>query len=302
MLLQPRTKGFFLALLAALMWGISGACVQFLIRQRNINIEWLVTVRMLIAGTLLLLLAGFSFRINIFSIWKIKKDRNAILLFSIFGMLAAQYTYFAAINASNAATATVLQYMGPAVIVCFLAIKLRRLPNQIEIVAVLLTLSGTMLIVTHGSLQTLSISPMGVFWGVISAVALAFYTLLPVKLLENFDSSLVTGWSMVIGGITFSFVHAPWQISGNWDATTYMLTAFIILFASFLAFYIFMISVKLIGPTYTSLLCCTEPLASTFLAVVWLHVPLTLYDWTGTFLILITIVLLAFSQRKAEVL
>jgi drug/metabolite transporter (DMT)-like permease len=301
-LLQPKTKGFFLALLAALMWGISGACVQFLIRHRNINIEWLVTVRMLIAGSLLLLLARFSFRINIFSIWKGKKDRNAILLFSIFGMLAAQYTYFAAINASNAATATVLQYMGPTVIVCFLAIKLRQLPNYIEIIAVLLTLSGTMLIVTHGSLQTLSISPMGVFWGVISAVALAFYTLLPVKLLENFDSSLVTGWSMVIGGITFSFVHAPWQISGNWDATTYMLTAFIILFASFLAFYIFMISVKLIGPTYTSLLCCTEPLASTFLAVVWLHVPLTLYDWTGTFLILITIVLLAFSQRKAEVL
>jgi drug/metabolite transporter (DMT)-like permease len=302
MLLQPRTKGFFLALLAALMWGISGACVQFLIQHRNVNIEWLVTVRMLIAGTLLLLLARFSFRINIFSIWKIKKDRNAILLFSIFGMLAAQYTYFAAINASNAATATVLQYMGPTVIVCFLAIKLRQLPNYIEIIAVLLTLSGTMLIVTHGSLQTLSISPMGVFWGIISAVALAFYTLMPVKLLENFDSSLVTGWSMVIGGLTFSFVHAPWQISGNWDATTYMLTAFIILFASFLAFYIFMISVKLIGPTYTSLLCCTEPLASTFLAVVWLHVPLTLYDWTGTFLILITIVLLAFSQRKAEVL
>jgi drug/metabolite transporter (DMT)-like permease len=301
-LLQPKTKGFFLALLAALMWGISGACVQFLIRQRNINIEWLVTVRMLIAGSLLLLLARFSFRINIFSIWKGKKDRNAILLFSIFGMLAAQYTYFAAINASNAATATVLQYMGPTVIVCFLAIKLRQLPNYIEIIAVLLTLSGTMLIVTHGSLQTLSISPMGVFWGIISAVALAFYTLLPVKLLENFDSSLVTGWSMVIGGLTFSFVHAPWQISGNWDATTYMLTAFIILFASFLSFYIFMISVKLIGPTYTSLLCCTEPLASTFLAVVWLHVPLTLYDWTGTFLILITIVLLALSQRKAQVL
>jgi len=302
MLLKPKTKGFFLALFAALMWGISGACVQFLIQHRSINIEWLVTVRMLIAGSLLLLLARFSLVLDIFSIWQRKKDTYALLLFSIFGMLAAQYTYFAAINASNAATATVLQYMGPTVIVCFLAVKLRKIPSLIEMIAVLLTLCGTLLIITHGSLQTLSISAMGVFWGVLSAVALAFYTLMPVRLLEDFDSSLVTGWSMVIGGLAFSFVHAPWKVSGSWDLSTYLLTAFIILFASLLAFYIFMISVKLIGPTYTSLLCCTEPLASTFLAVVWLHVPLTLCDWAGTFMILITIVLLALTQRKAVTL
>ena len=295
-----KYKGFLLALLAAMMWGISGACVQYLIQHKGIDTGWLVSVRLLIAGTLLLAYAQSRKEISIWQIWKSRKDAVSIILFGILGMLAVQYTYFAAIFYSNAATATVLQYMGPAIIVCYLAFKEKKLPTIIEVAAVLLTLSGTLLIVTHGSMKSLSISGLALFWGILSAFTLASYSLLPLRLLINWDSSVIVGWGMLIGGVFCSFIHAPWKVSGQWDIVTFSIVAFIILFASLIAFYIFMISVKIIGPAYASLLSCTEPLSSTLLAVIWLHVPYGISDWIGTAFILLTIILLALSSRKKE--
>lgn len=167
-----------------------------------------------------------------------------------------------------------------------------------EGLAIMLTLSGTFLIVTHGSFKTLSLSTTALFWGIISAFALATYTLLPLDLLKRWDSSVIVGWGMLIGGLAFSFVHPPWQISGAFDTTTVLLIGFIILFGSLIAFCSFMISVKIIGPTNASLLSCTEPLSSTVLAVIWLKVPFGIEDWLGAFFIMITIILLALNEKR----
>lgn len=301
MLSNVKFKGFLLALSSAMMWGVSGTCVQFLFQHRQINTEWLVIIRLLISGFLLLCFAQSRRGISIWTIWKDKKDSLSILLFSIIGMLAVQYTYFAAIHASNAATATVLQYIGPVIIAAYLAFRRKKLPSLMEGFAILLTLSGTFLIVTHGSFNSLSLSGIALFWGILAAITLATYTLMPINLLKKYDSSIIVGWGMLLGGIVFSFVHAPWKISGQFDTTTLLLIGFIILFGSVLAFCGFMISVKIIGPTNASLLSCTEPLSSTILAVFWLKVSFGIYDWLGTACILLTIILLAFNEKKDKI-
>ncbi|MBQ5859937.1 MAG: EamA family transporter, partial [Selenomonadales bacterium] len=55
----PQTKmhrcGILLVLIAATAWGASGTVTQFLFHTQHLSPEWLVTVRMLLAGTLLLL-------------------------------------------------------------------------------------------------------------------------------------------------------------------------------------------------------------------------------------------------------
>ena len=83
--------------------------------------------------------------------------------FAVFGMLAVQYTYFAAIKYSNAATGTVLQYLMPIVIVFYTALTTRKPPRPLELVCVLLAVAGTFLIVTHGNLSVLAISPAACF-------------------------------------------------------------------------------------------------------------------------------------------
>lgn len=286
-------KGFSLAIAAAILWGVSGTLAQFLFQKREINVEWLITVRMLLSGICLLSFAKTSERAPIFEIWKTKNDRLQLLAFSMFGMLAVQYTYFAAIKHSNAATATVLQYAGPIIIAIYLAFKHKRLPSLLELFAIILAIIGTFLLVTNGNINTLAISNTALFFGLASAVSLAIYTLMPITLLSKHKSSVVIGWSVLCGGIAFSFMKAPWDIQGVWDTKTYLFTALIILFGTVFPFYFYLTSVKLIGGQKASLLASAEPLSATLLAVSWLHVPFSLWDWIGTFCIIATVFILS---------
>lgn len=295
---SKNLRGFFLAITAATLWGISGTLGQFLFQQRGINVEWLITVRMLIAGFILLIIASMG-KESLWEIWKNKKDVSQLLLFSITGMLAVQYTYFAAIKHSNAATATVLQYAGPVLIAIYLALKNKRFPKPIEYLAILLAVAGTFLLVTHGDPNTLSISETAFFFGIASAFALAFYTLQPVLLLSRYSSSVIIGWAMFIGGIVFSFVKAPWNVEGIWDTYTYSYTVFIVILGTLAAFYSYLTAVKMIGGQKTSLLASAEPLSATLIAVLWLNVPFTLIDWIGSACIVSTIFLL--GNEKQEV-
>ncbi|ASW73460.1 transporter [Chryseobacterium piperi] len=291
-------KGFFLAVLAALLWGVSGTFGQFLFQQRGINIEWMITVRMLVSGICLLLFARFGEKLDLFEIWKNKKDAIQLAVFSITGMLAVQYTYFAAIKYSNAATATVLQYAGPVVIAIYLACKNKKVPILLELLAIILAVLGTFLLVTHGDIDQLSISGTALFFGLASAVALAIYTLQPVRLLSKYKSSVVIGWGMFCGGFAFSFVKAPWDVEGVWDIQTYWYTAFIVIFGTLTAFYAYLTAVQIIGGQKTSLLASAEPLSATILAVLWLHVSFSTIDWLGSLLIVSTVFLLSRASKK----
>jgi drug/metabolite transporter (DMT)-like permease len=292
-------KGFCLAVVAALFWGVSGTFAQFLFQQRGINIEWMITVRLLVSGFFLLVFAKFGEKSDLFEIWKDKKDAVQLIIFSITGMLAVQYTYFAAIKHSNAATATVLQYAGPVMIAIYLACKHKRVPVLLEIVAIVLAVLGTVLLVTHGNISSLSVSGAALFFGLASAVSLAIYTLQPVKLLSKYKSSLVIGWGMLLGGIVFSFVKAPWQIEGTWDLQAFGYTAFIVILGTLVAFYAYLSAVKIIGGQKTSLLASMEPLSATVLAVLWLNVSYSTVDWIGSLFIISTVFLLSIKPKKA---
>lgn len=296
-----RWKGFVLAVIAAALWGVSGTCCQFLFQSRNINTEWLVTVRLLISGIILLAISFFSKKTNTWEIWKDRKDTTQLILFSILGMVAVQYTYFAAIKHSNAATATILQYAGPALIAIYIAFRKRKWPSKIEFTAVLLAIAGTFLLVTHGSFNSLSISPYALFWGLASAVALAFYSIYPVQLLNRYPAIVIIGWSMTMGGIAFSFVHAPWDIQGIWDGYTWLYTAFVILLGSLVAFCAYLTAVKIIGAQVTSLLASAEPLSAALIAVIWLSVVFGPMDWLGCVLILCAIFLLATAPTDKQI-
>ena len=54
----------------------------------------------------------------------------------IFGLMSVQYTYFAAVNAANAATATVLQYTYPILVLVCTSVLAKKSPNPYEIVAI----------------------------------------------------------------------------------------------------------------------------------------------------------------------
>lgn len=290
------TKGFILAILAALLWGLSGTFAQFLFQQRGVNVEWMITVRMLCSGIILLLFPMVKGNKDLFGIWKNRKDALKLISFSLIGMLTVQYTYFATIKYSNAATATVLQYLGPVIIAIYLSVKNRKLPNAWQTISILLAVVGTFLLVTHGDIYSLNISKTALFMGIASAFSLAIYTLQPMELLRKYNSSVVIGWGMFLGGLAFSFVKSPFAVEGIWDFSTYISAGFIIILGTLVAFYAYLTAAQIIGGQQASLLASAEPLSATIVAVLWLNVPFLLLDWIGSAFIVSTIVLLGIKK------
>ena len=288
--------GFAAAILASILFGVGGTFAQFLFQHRGVNIDWLVTMRLLSAGGVMLLISAARQGREVLDIWR--KDASAVILFGLVGMMPVQYTYMAAIDASNTATATVLQFTAPAMVALWLALVGRRWPDGREIAAIGLAMLGTFFLVTHGRFGILSITPLALFWGLASAVAAAFNSIQPAQLLRKYGSSLVGGWAMLVGGVALSFFHAPWKVEGTWDARAIVFLAFILLFGTLAAFYLYIKALRLIGAQKSSLLTCAEPLSAAVLAVWWLGVSWSGMDWLGTACILVTIALLAREQSE----
>ena len=290
--------GAAIALLSGVIWGLSGVFGQYLFQERGLSAEWLVSVRLIVSGAIMLLISFVWDRKKTVAIFHDRKETGKLLIFSVFGMLAVQLTYFVAIAKSNAPTATILQYLFPVIIVFFTIFQSRKLPRKIEVLAVLMALVGTFLLVTHGDPHTLNISTSALIWGLVSAVAMAFYTMYPGELQLRWGSPVIVGWSMLIGGIFMNIYHPFWEFTGSMDLKAFLMVAFIVIFATFGAFYIYLVSVTMIGATYASLFACIEPLASALFSVVGLHLVFNEMDWLGSMLILATMFILSVKAEE----
>ena len=211
-------------------------------------------------------------------------------------MLTVQYTYFAAIKYSNAATATILQFSAPVIIAIYLAIRYSQRLNKLGYIAILLAVLGTFLLVTHGNINSLNISPMAFALGICSAISLAIYTLMPAALLKKYNAMSVIGWGLFIGGVAISFFKAPWNTDGIWDSYTLANSAFVVIFGTLVPFYMYIKAVQLIGGQKASLLTSAEPLSATLIAVIWLGVSFQAVDWLGASLIIATVFLLSVNK------
>lgn len=213
-------------------------------------------------------------------------------------MLGVQYTYFASINYGNAATATILQYLSPVIITCYLAIKSKKFPHFQQLLAIILAMIGTFFIITKGDMNNLSISKLALFWGIASAFASALYTLQPISLLKKYDSTTVVGLGMLLGGISFSFIHNPLNFSGEISLDSIIAIAFVIIFGTLIAFYCYLESLKYIQPTEASILGSLEPLSAAFLSIIWLNVSFAPLQWIGTIFIISTVIILSYSKKE----
>ena len=288
--------GALFAFTPGVLWGLSGVFGQYLFQHYAIHAEWLVTVRLLVSG---ILMVGFSIirsRSVTVKIFHCKSDAGKLFIFAIFGLMSVQLTYFVAIAKSNAPTATILQYLFPVLIVLYSAVRSRKVPSFKEGLAVLMALVGTFLLVTHGNPSALQITPVALLWGLSSALAMAFYTLYPAPLQQKYGSSVVAGWGMLLGGLVLNCYHPFWAFQGTVDLTAVLMIGFIVLFATFLSFYLYLVSVTMIGATYAGLFACVEPLASAFFSVIGLHLTFTGMDWIGAALILATMLLLSWKK------
>ena len=282
------------------LWGINGVMGNYLFLNKNVTTPWLIPYRLILAGFLLLGYLYYKKGSKIFDILKNPKDLLQIVLFGLIGMLGTQYTYFSAIQFSNAAIATVLTYFGPTLVLIYMCLREKRKPLKYEIVSICLSSFGVFLLATHGDITSLQISFKALVWGILSALSVVFYTVQPESLLKKYGASIVVAWGMMIGGIFITFVTKPWNISVTFDFVTFLVLMLIIVFGTIIAFILYLTGVNIIGPTKASIIACIEPVAATICAILFLGVRFDFLDLIGFICIISTIFIVAYFDKKAK--
>lgn len=293
--MAEKRLGTLITVIAGIAWGLSGVSGQYLM-SRGVSVDMITSLRLLVSG---LFLVGLAYATAKEQLLAVLKDKNALLgifIFAMLGLILNQTAYLQAIYHTNAGTATVLQYLCPILVLAYTCLKDRQVPTGTEIISILLAIVGTFLIATHGQLNELSITPIGLFWGIFSAFTYALYIILPGKLIRLYGSMVVIGLGMLMGGIVVTLGVQTWKQSLPLDTGTAFGLLGIVGVGTIFAYTAFLKGVSLVGPVNGSLLASIEPIASVFFAVWLVNEQFYAIDFVGMLLILLAVLLISLKD------
>ncbi|MFC6163475.1 DMT family transporter [Lactiplantibacillus dongliensis] len=295
---QHHLKGVLLASIACILWGISGVAASTIFQLNSqITALWLTQVRMISAGIILLVM-GQVMGVKPTKIWRNRQDSLRLVSYGLLGLVPVQLCYFEAVKYGNAPIATIIQFLGPFIISIYFFLFKHVTPQRSEAIGMIMAFIGTLLIVTHGHLTSLAISPVVLFWGGLSAIGVATNTLIPRPLLQKYGSMTITGWGLLVAGVCLTIFKPLWQVHVQLTGMEISLLLVIIILGTVFPFLMFANSLSYILPTTASLLDAFEPLAATIFSITFLNVQLTGFDLFGGSLIILAVMALSLNVRK----
>jgi drug/metabolite transporter (DMT)-like permease len=285
--------GLALAAGAASLWGLGGVAAQDLFQHHAIDPASLVALRMTVGGLVLLTaLRPAPPRGH----WK------RLLFFALVGMTLTQYAWFAAIDHSNVATATFVQYSGVAMTAGWQVLRHQVPPSRARLAAIAASGIGVVLLVLGqgGGLHALRVSPRGLSFALISAAAFAFYLLNSPGLVRATSLQTVAGWGLLSGGLPMFLSAPPWTGQPSGDPLAVALTAFVVIASTSVAFSVSLAALRRISPTEFAVTSTLEPAIAAFAGVLLLGVRLSPLQYLGGASTLAAVLILANAENPRK--
>ena len=289
--------GIILTLLGATLWGVSGTSVQFIGNFRNMNLEWLLTMRLITAGLLTVLYGWIRQGNAIFNVFRNWRDTLGLVIFGVFGMALCQYTYFRSIVIAGAGIATVLQYLAPSMIIIYLLVRYGKRPSTGEIISVILALAGTICLMGNNGFSFESFRSDVLFWGLLSAVGVAVYSVSPVRLLATYGTIPIVGFGMLLSGFVAAVLFQQPHSYATWDVWTVVGCFNVVFLGTIVSFNAYLEGVKRIGAVSGSILSSIEPISAAFFGWALLG---NQFNWVGILgmaMIIATVIIIALEKR-----
>ena len=289
--------GIILTLLGATLWGVSGTSVQFVGNFRNMNLEWLLTMRLITAGLLTVLYGWIRQGNAVFNVFCNWRDTLGLVIFGVFGMALCQYTYFRSIVIAGAGIATVLQYLAPSMIIIYLLMRYGKRPSTGEIISVILALVGTICLMGNNGFSFESFRSDVLFWGLLSAVGVAVYSVSPVRLLATYGTIPIVGFGMLLSGLVAAALFQQPHSYATWDVWTVVGCFNVVFLGTIVSFNAYLEGVKRIGAVSGSILSSIEPISAAFFGWALLG---NQFNWVGILgmaMIIATVIIIALEKR-----
>ena len=298
---MKRIKGIVMIVLGATLWGATGPMMEWLLRNTEMSVSFMLTVRLLLAGGFLLVMLKMQGR-DIMLPWRQTVWSSQLLVFGVVGMLGVQYTFVVSIDASNAVIATLFQFLAPIYIILFVSWRHRKFPPIAQALGMIITLGGLFLLLTNGSISGFALSKAAVIWGIALGFTFSFYTLYPARLMQEWGVILSVGWAMVIGGITLLLVNPVSVVRQSkylvdWNTSLMLLLVIIV---GTTAFVLFLGSMKYITPVETSVLSSFEPLTAMIVSIIWFGQTLGMWQLAGAIVMLFGVTWISVAGSKIK--
>lgn len=296
---NSQLKGTIITLFGASCWGLCAVAGKYVMNEKGVDPVWMVTLRLLLAGSILLIIGIIKSRGNgILNIWRDKSSVLRLIAVAALAFAVCQTTYFAAISYANAGIITAIQQTAPAFVLIWALISEKRLPRLAELVILAVVIFGAFMLSTNGDISALSIPAIALILALISAVTSAMYSIMPRPLLIKYGTFPAVGWGMILAGIMLVPVAKLWVGSGTWDIQTIGAFGFVVIFGTVIAFGSYLYGITIVGSLKGSIYGLIEPVVSAFASALLLHQSLTFIEICGVLAIMIGVATLAISHNK----
>jgi len=292
--MQAQRAALAAAVTGSALWGLSGTAAQVILQRYDFPVWGLVTIRMLGAAFLLLLVARPQWpRPWTFSLGAL----------AVFGLVGSQATYLEALFYSNVTTATLLQFLFlPMVAGYELAKGTIRWSVRWGVLLSLAAVGTVLLVVTFGTAGfSILITPLGLAFGLASAVTGAYYTLSARQFAQTQSAQWVSTWGFLLGGAVTAPIGAWTLVQYHWPSTWgsgLLLTGLILVVVvagTLLAFTLYVYGLRKLTATEAGIADSFEPIVAAVGGFVILGVALSALQYVGGTLIILAVALLGAS-------
>lgn len=275
-------------IIAGCLWGTMGIFVR-IFNSYDVEAMSIVFVRSLFTAIITFTAAAAfnrkSLKIKLKDIW----------IFAGTGLISIvifNFCYFTAISMMSLSAAAILLYMSPIFVMIFSAIFFREKITLKKISAMVLSIIG--LAFVTGIFGGTIISPLGIAYGVASAVSYSLYSIFSrAALKKGYNSLTVTGWSFAFSTI-FSAFAADLPACFNMFKSTPSMMLYTLIFsivASVLPYVFYSIGLKGIETGKAAIIASVEPVAATVIGFIIYRESPTISTIIGIILVLAALVL-----------
>jgi drug/metabolite transporter (DMT)-like permease len=306
--------GYALALLAAACWAAGGLTAKWLFTPASeLTATWpipplgiaieptLLAEGRAVFAFILLLIALALFRRRDLKVDL--KDVPFFTLFGVAGLAMVHFTYFKTISLTNVATAILLEYLAPVIVLIVGVTFMKHRFSWALPVGVGLSVTGCALVVGAIGGGALVVSPAGIAWGLASAVFFALYSLMGTVAAGRFSPYTTLVWGLGFASAFWLLVLGPASLLGILSQPQLMLAVLLMAVVSTIVpFAAFLIALRHIAPTNATITSTVEPVIAGVGAFFLFGESLSSTQVVGGLLVIAAIMVVQLADRSVAVL
>ena len=228
-------------------------------------------------------------------------DLGKMALLGVLGVAASNYLYYLAIQKTSVATAIVLQYTAPVLVLLYMVARGIQTATVQRVLAVCLAVAGSALAIGVVGPGTLQLNRVGVAAALLAAVSFAFYNITAHQILTRYDRWIVLLYTTLAASAFWMVVNPPWKLlAAHYSGLQWGLLLVFAMFSSLLPFSFYFAGLQHLEPTRAIVSSCMEPVFSIVLAAILLGEVVRPVQALGIVVVLAAIVIVQLPEQAGE--